>query len=65
MRELHAFYGDFMGVRIARKHVGWYLQHSPGYPHHRKMFNQLDQPTEQLDYIDRIYATTDNEELAA
>ena len=23
---LHEFYGEFMGVRIARKHVGWYLQ---------------------------------------
>jgi tRNA-dihydrouridine synthase B len=65
VRELHAFYGDFMGVRIARKHVGWYLQHSPGYSHHRKVFNQLDQPATQLDYIERIYATTDNEELAA
>lgn len=25
--ELYAFYGDFLGVRIARKHVGWYLGH--------------------------------------
>ena len=24
--HLHQFYGDFMGVRIARKHVGWYLE---------------------------------------
>jgi tRNA-dihydrouridine synthase B len=24
--ELHHFYGDFMGVRIARKHVSWYMQ---------------------------------------
>jgi tRNA-dihydrouridine synthase B len=23
--ELHKFYGDYMGVRIARKHLGWYL----------------------------------------
>merc|ERR1711964_324673 len=25
LQALHAFYGDTMGVRIARKHVGWYL----------------------------------------
>jgi tRNA-dihydrouridine synthase B len=25
LAALHAFYGDVMGVRIARKHVGWYL----------------------------------------
>lgn len=24
--ELHRFYGDYMGVRIARKHVSWYIQ---------------------------------------
>ncbi len=24
LTALHAFYGDVMGVRIARKHVGWY-----------------------------------------
>merc|ERR1711964_419479 len=27
LEELHRFYGELMGVRIARKHVGWYLPH--------------------------------------
>ncbi len=26
VEELHQFYGDFMGVRIARKHVSWYIK---------------------------------------
>jgi tRNA-dihydrouridine synthase B len=26
--ELHDFYGSVMGVRIARKHIRWYLSHS-------------------------------------
>lgn len=26
VKELHQFYGDYMGVRIARKHVSWYVQ---------------------------------------
>jgi tRNA-dihydrouridine synthase B len=26
--ELHRFYGSVMGVRIARKHIRWYLNHS-------------------------------------
>jgi tRNA-dihydrouridine synthase B len=26
LRELHAFYGDEAGVRIARKHIGWYAK---------------------------------------
>ncbi|WP_017925231.1 tRNA dihydrouridine synthase DusB [Thioalkalivibrio sp. HL-Eb18] len=27
LRALHAQYGEMQGVRIARKHLGWYLQH--------------------------------------
>ena len=30
LTALHAFYGDVMGVRIARKHVSWYLATLPG-----------------------------------
>ncbi len=29
VQELHAFYGEHQGLRIARKHVGWYLKHLP------------------------------------
>lgn len=25
LTELHRFYGDMMGVRIARKHIGWFI----------------------------------------
>lgn len=26
LSELHAFYGEFAGIRIARKHIGWYAK---------------------------------------
>jgi tRNA-dihydrouridine synthase B len=26
LTELHAFYGEYAGVRIARKHIGWYAK---------------------------------------
>jgi tRNA-dihydrouridine synthase B len=26
LSELYAFYGEYAGVRIARKHIGWYLK---------------------------------------
>lgn len=42
LAALHAFYGDVMGVRIARKHVGWYLATLPGAREFRALFNQLD-----------------------
>ena len=63
--ELHDFYGEYMGVRIARKHVGWYLQHRPGYIEYRKQFNTLGSPGEQLRYIDQLSNTDSNEVLAA
>lgn len=30
VQQLHTFHGKAQGVRIARKHIGWYLQHCPG-----------------------------------
>ena len=45
--ELHHFYGDFMGLRIARKHVGWYLKTLTGGEVFRKTFNQIENTEEQ------------------
>src|SRR5690606_20855600 len=39
LAALHVFYGDVMGVRIARKHVGWYLATLPGAKEFRAQFN--------------------------
>ncbi|TLX65407.1 tRNA dihydrouridine synthase DusB [Stutzerimonas nosocomialis] len=41
--QLYGFYGDVMGVRIARKHVGWYLSTMPGAKAFRSTFNRLDE----------------------
>ena len=29
LREALAFYGDQLGLRVWRKHLGWYVQHAP------------------------------------
>ncbi|WP_101758931.1 tRNA dihydrouridine synthase DusB [Oceanicoccus sp. KOV_DT_Chl] len=50
---LHTFYGEFMGVKIARKHVGWYL--TDGVTDNqafRKKFNQIEDAIEQCLAID-------------
>lgn len=65
VRELHDFYGELMGVRIARKHVSWYLQYGDNYRAQRRAFNALQQPAEQLRYIDQLFQTDFNKELAA
>jgi len=49
--ELHQFYGEKMGYRIARKHVGWYLKSSSCHPQFRQNFNKIESPQEQLDAI--------------
>jgi len=52
---LHRFYGDFMGVRIARKHVGWYLHHQPKGVSFRAHFNQLESAVEQVAAIEHYF----------
>ena len=47
LRELHEFYGEPMGARIARKHVGWYLARQPGAATLQREFNQLETAAEQ------------------
>ena len=63
--QLHKFYGEFMGVRIARKHVGWYLSNSPDLAAHRRTFNTLDLAGEQLHFIELLSNAKTNEVLAA
>lgn len=57
VQALHQFYGEFQGVRIARKHVGWYLkeQHSDV---RRELF-KLETADEQLAALERFFADTD------
>ena len=54
VESLHEFYGEFMGLRIARKHVAWYLQEQPDYLHQRRAFNALEQADEQLHYLQQL-----------
>lgn len=42
LAALHLFYGEVMGPRIARKHVGWYLATQPGAREFRSQFNRLE-----------------------
>jgi tRNA-dihydrouridine synthase B len=52
VHALHAFYGEYFGVRIARKHVGWYEEKFPHWVSLRKVFNQLESGAEQLALIE-------------
>ncbi|NVK56004.1 MAG: tRNA dihydrouridine synthase DusB [Alteromonadaceae bacterium] len=52
---VHAFYGAENGVRIARKHVGWYLVEHDKDRQFRKAFNGLESANEQLQAIDDYF----------
>nr|WP_309477160.1 tRNA dihydrouridine synthase DusB [Marinomonas foliarum] len=52
---LHQFYGDYLGVRIARKHVGWYLQTLADKTQFRSLFNRIDNTQEQLDKLEEFF----------
>jgi len=56
--EHHAFYGEFTGVRTARKHIGWAVKALPGGEAFREHMNLLDSRDAQRDavcqYLDRL-----------
>jgi len=51
-------YGIQAGVRIARKHLGWYSKGMPGSAEYRAAINALSGPAEVKDQIRRLYLTT-------
>ena len=55
VHALHQFYGDYLGVRIARKHVGWYLQTLADNTQFRSLFNRIDNTQEQLDKLEEFF----------
>ncbi|WP_105188421.1 tRNA dihydrouridine synthase DusB [Pseudoalteromonas sp. T1lg48] len=55
--NLHQFYGEAMGPRIARKHVGWYLQVHDEDRQFRRVFNALETPEDQVDALNEYFET--------
>ncbi|RDZ29498.1 tRNA dihydrouridine synthase DusB [Lysobacter silvisoli] len=60
LEHLHAFYGEPSGVRIARKHLGWYAKDRPENAAFRAVVNRADTAEAQLrltrDYFDALIA---------
>jgi len=60
LQALHAFYGEEAGVRIARKHLGWYAKDRPENAAFRAVVNRAQTADEQLrltrDYFDALAA---------
>ncbi|MGJ4728960.1 tRNA dihydrouridine synthase DusB [Luteimonas sp. SDU101] len=60
LQALHAFYGEQAGVRIARKHLGWYAKDRPENAAFRGVVNRAETADAQLrltrDYFDALAA---------
>jgi tRNA-dihydrouridine synthase B len=53
---LHSFYGNEIGVRMARKHIGWYCKHLSAIPRDTlNTINQAQQPSEQIALINSAF----------
>lgn len=61
VQGLHQLYGEVLGPRIARKHVGWYLAEHDAEGAFRSEFNGIEQQQLQLDalwtYFEQLAAT--------
>ncbi len=66
LRNLYDFYGEFMGVQVARKHVAWYVKDRSGSDEVRKRVNQATAAAQQLGVLrDYFEQQIDLQELAA
>lgn len=55
VQELHDFYGQGKGARIARKHVSWYLQEHAPDDQFRRSFNAIEDASEQLEVLEAFF----------
>ncbi len=56
LEQLYSFYGNLSGVRIARKHIGWYFKHFDTISiETRNQLNQAISPTKQLALINSAF----------
>jgi tRNA-dihydrouridine synthase B len=55
LEALYDFYGDYLGVRIARKHIAWYSKSRQDAAAFRARINSSDTKQQQLDEIGRFF----------
>ncbi|MEJ7931126.1 tRNA dihydrouridine synthase DusB [Ramlibacter sp. AN1015] len=63
LQDHYGLYGEFTGVRSARKHIGWYVRSLPGGEELREAINRVEDCTSQsrmvADYFDQLALVTD------
>jgi tRNA-dihydrouridine synthase B len=56
LADLYQFYGEYTGVRVARKHISWYTKGLAGSAAFRHAMNQLETSAAQLAAVNEFFA---------
>jgi tRNA-dihydrouridine synthase B len=68
LQDHYALYGEFSGVRTARKHIGWYVKTLPGSESFRARMNLIEDSQQQVtavaDFFDELGAHMDRVPVA-
>ena len=54
--NLHQFYGEYQGLRIARKHIGWYCKQQDNANAFRAVVNRIESASEQLAALENFFS---------
>ncbi|WP_423709489.1 tRNA dihydrouridine synthase DusB [Undibacterium sp. WLX3042] len=63
LKAHYEFYGEYLGVRTARKHIGWYVQDLVNGEEFRQQMNLLTSCEEQLDAVSQFFDRMAGERL--
>lgn len=55
LQALYDFYGDYTGVRMARKHIAWYSKGLRNGNPFRQQMNTFEQPEQQLSFTKQFF----------
>ncbi len=65
LHTLYDFYGDYTGVRMARKHIAWYSKGLRNGNAFRQHMNTLEHPQQQIDYTEQFFAQLEQRDFIA
>lgn len=55
LHDHYALYGEYIGVRSARKHIAWYVKQLPGGEAFRARMNSIEDTSEQVQAVDQFF----------
>jgi len=59
--QLYDFYGEYIGIRVARKHISWYSKGQPGGASFRQAVNRAETVEQQMLMINEFFDGLESE----